>query len=69
MFLTTPNTTLDNFPFSLTCHQWDGIQQLGIIETDLTDTAVAEVAIGELGVGGKAGEWNLVYYTKMGYIC
>ena len=23
MFLTTTNTTLDNFPFSLTCHQWD----------------------------------------------
>jgi hypothetical protein len=22
MFLTTTNTTLDNFPFSLTCHQW-----------------------------------------------
>ena len=22
IFLTTTNTTLDNFPFSLTCHQW-----------------------------------------------
>ncbi|MBF2064575.1 MAG: hypothetical protein IGS39_09175 [Calothrix sp. C42_A2020_038] len=28
MLLTTTNTTLDNFPFSLTCHQWGRIEDL-----------------------------------------
>ncbi|QFS51280.1 hypothetical protein [Nostoc sphaeroides] len=28
MFLTGTNTTLDNFSFSLTCHQWGQVEQV-----------------------------------------
>jgi hypothetical protein len=40
MFLTTTNTTLDNFPFSLTCHQWtvsDFQQRINLDPISLAD--------------------------------
>jgi hypothetical protein len=44
MFLTTTNTTLDNFPFSLTCHQCQEVK--GYMDAFLIDvdrqTAVIE---------------------------
>ena len=45
MFLTTTNTTLDNFPFSLTCHQWGTVVMGTVGFTSRIDSTVIGDAV------------------------